>query len=135
MSTFGARTQTSGLPVAMRTLLFVVLGLFVPPRGYAATPVNDDFADATPLSGLTVVTNASNVGATKETGEPMHAGDAGGRSVWWSWRAPFTGSVIMHTGGSSFDTLLAVYTGDSIAALALVAANDQDLTDPLGGDT
>jgi hypothetical protein len=97
--------------------------------------VNDDFANATFLSGSTVITNASNAGATKQPGEPMHAGDAGGKSVWWSWTAPFTGSVVMHTTGSSFDTLLAIYTGDAVSTLTLVAANDQDLTDPLGGDT
>jgi hypothetical protein len=101
----------------------------------AASPSNDQFTNAIPLVGIIVVTNGSNVGATKQPGEPDHAGDAGGKSVWWSWVAPFTGSVVMHTTGSAFDTLLAIYTGTAVPALLLVAANDQDLTDPLGGDT
>jgi len=101
----------------------------------AAAPANDSFANAIPLTGSSVLTNGSNVGATKEPGEPNHAGDAGGRSIWWSWASPFTGSVILRTAGSSFDTLLAVYTGQTISALTLIAANDQDQTDPLGGDT
>ena len=100
-----------------------------------AAPGNDSFADAITVAGTSVVTDGSNAGATKQSGEPLHAGDAGGRSVWWTWTAPFTGSVGIHTTRSSFDTLLAVYTGDAVAALTLVAANDQDLLDPLGGDT
>lgn len=101
----------------------------------AAVPSNDAFANAIPLVGTNVSANASNVGASKQSGEPNHAGDAGGRSVWWSWHAPFTGSVVMQTTGSSFDTLLAVYTGATVSTLTLVAANDQDMLDPLGGDT
>jgi hypothetical protein len=115
--------------------LFFAVMLFPSLNGNAAAPVNDALGNATLLSGSVVITNASNVGATKQPGEPMHAGDAGGKSVWWSWMAPFTGSVIIHTTGSSFDTLLAVYAGDTLATLTLVAANDQDLLDPLGGDT
>jgi len=101
----------------------------------AAAPINDPFANAILLRGATVVANGNNVGATKEPGEPNHAGDAGGKSVWWLWTAPFTGSVVVHTAGSSFDTLLGVYTGSSVSSLTLVAANDQDPLDPLGGDT
>src|SRR5687767_3871309 len=74
----------------------------------AAAPSNDSLANAIVLTGTNVFTNSSNVGASKQPGEPSHAGDAGGRSVWWAWTAPFTGSVIMNTSGSNFDTLLAV---------------------------
>jgi hypothetical protein len=112
-----------------------MLAVCLPAAASAATPPNDSFASATTLVGAPIVTNGSNAGATKQPGEPNHAGDAGGRSVWWSWTAPFTGSVIIRTTGSSFDTLLAVYTGDAVATLTVVAANDQDLLDPLGGDT
>jgi hypothetical protein len=101
------------------------------PLAGAAIPGNDRFADAIVLEGESVATNGVNVGASKEIGEPDHAGNAGGRSAWWSWQAPFSGSVIIHTSGSSFDTLLAVYTGTSFSELTLVAANDQD---PLGID-
>lgn len=101
----------------------------------AAAPANDSFANAILLTGTSVSTNGSNVGASKQAGEPSHAGDAGGRSVWWTWTSPFTGSVVMNTSGSTFDTLLAVYTGASVSTLTLVAANDQDMLDPLGGDT
>jgi hypothetical protein len=62
--------------------------------------------------------------ATKETGEPDHAANSGGKSVWWTWTAPANARVTLDTIGSSFDTLLAVYTGNPVSNLALVATND-----------
>ncbi|MBI5387937.1 MAG: S8 family serine peptidase [Verrucomicrobia bacterium] len=87
-------------------------------------PANDRFASRAALTGTTATTTASNVGATKETGEPAHAGNAGGRSVWWTWTAPADGAVTIGTMGSDFDTLLGVYTGAAVSALSVVAAND-----------
>jgi hypothetical protein len=89
-----------------------------------AGPANDMFASAQVISGATGSTTGSNVGATKETGEPNHAGNAGGASIWYSWTAPMTGPVTISTYGSSFDTLLGVYTGSSVSSLTAVAAND-----------
>jgi hypothetical protein len=83
---------------------------------------NDAFAARLAFAGLNV--NGVNTTATKETGEPNHAGNAGGRSVWWTWTAPFSGSVTFSTEGSGFDTLLAVYTGSGVAALTSVASDD-----------
>jgi len=63
-------------------------------RRKAVGPANDDFADAimlTGLSGQTTGSNISDIEATKEIGEPDHAGNFGGRSVWWTWTAPETG--------------------------------------------
>jgi hypothetical protein len=45
--------------------------------------------------------------------------------VWWTWTAPANGRVTINTVGSVFDTLLAVYTGQSLGALASVASDDQ----------
>ncbi|MBF0117705.1 MAG: right-handed parallel beta-helix repeat-containing protein [Desulfobacterales bacterium] len=68
----------------------------------------------------------SNLDTTKETGEPNHAGNAGGKSVWWKWLAPFTTKVSLDTHGSDFDTLLAVYKGKSLDKLTNIASNDDD---------
>jgi mucin-19 len=87
-------------------------------------PPNDAFANAVALGGTNFSVTGSNVGATKEPGEPNHAGNAGGRSVWWSWTAPVSGTMTLNTVGSSFDTLLAVYTGNSVSALTLVVSDD-----------
>ena len=84
----------------------------------------DDFASSTAISGASGRREASNVDASKEGGEPDHAGNDGGASVWWTWTAPATGPVTFDTLGSDFDTLLAVYTGSSVSRLTEVASND-----------
>jgi hypothetical protein len=87
-------------------------------------PPNDNFASATALTGSTTSANGTNVNATKEAGEPNHGGDAGGKSVWWSWMAPSSGTVVIDTNGSSFDTTLGVYTGTPVNALTPVAGDN-----------
>jgi subtilisin family serine protease len=87
-------------------------------------PVNDHFANATPLEGESGVVAGDNIRATKEHNEPNHAGNEGGHSVWWKWEAPSEGAFSLTTINSTFDTLLAVYTGDGLSDLTLVAAND-----------
>ena len=89
-----------------------------------ASTSNDAFAAAHAIGGISGTVNASTVGMTKETGEPNHAGNAGGHSIWYAWTAPSAGTVTFDTVGSNFDTLLAVYTGTSVSALTQVAAND-----------
>jgi len=65
-----------------------------------------------------------NCEATKEPGEPAIAGNAGGKSVWWLWQSTISGWVTIQTDGSTFDTLLAVYTGSALSNLKLIAASD-----------
>ncbi len=89
-----------------------------------ASPANDAFAAAQVISGNSGTVNGSNVGATKEVNEPNHATNPGGKSVWYQWTAPSTGAWQFETVGSSFDTLLAVYTGTSLDFLTEIAAND-----------
>ena len=87
-------------------------------------PRNDNFASPMMIarpSGVSSITFVGdNVDATKETGEPNHAGNAGGKSVRWNWTAPDNNSVTFTTKGSGFDTLLAVYTGSSVSGLTLL---------------
>lgn len=96
-------------------------------------PPNDNFANAITLSGTNLDVVGSNTNATKEPGEPDHAGNPGGKSVWWTWQAPVSGYVTVSTLGSTsdtyggpLDTLLAVYTGSAVNALTEVASNDDD---------
>ncbi len=93
---------------------------FTPP------PANDNFASATALDSISTggSITGNNMGATAETGEPFHAGFAVGQSVWYKWVAPQDGEVEMDTIGSSFDTLLGVYSGTSVSMLSQMAAND-----------
>jgi len=91
-----------------------------------AGPANDNFEKAILLNGNTFSVGGSNVGATAQIGEPKHAGERGGKSVWWCWTAPANGTLILTTAGSAYDTLLAVYTGAEVAALSVVRSNDDE---------
>jgi hypothetical protein len=92
----------------------------------AAPPANDAFVNRVPITGTIPQTvSGTNIEATKESGEPNHAGYTGGKSVWWTWTAPTTGIYVINTVGSNFDTLLAVYTGTVVNALTLRASDDE----------
>lgn len=93
-----------------------------------AGPANDNFQGAEPIDGQTGRIDGSNVDATFEIGEPISAGDSGVggvglRSVWYSWVAPTTATVVFTTEGSSFDTTLAIYVGE-FGNLEEKASND-----------
>lgn len=104
---------------------FQVVATFIP------RPLNDNFTNATAITGSEATVKGSTVAATREGDEPAHAGETGGKSVWWAWTAAANGSATITTAGSLFDTLLAVYTGSSLADLTVVASNnDRAAGDP-----
>ncbi|MGH2992142.1 MAG: S8 family peptidase [Solirubrobacterales bacterium] len=86
-----------------------------------ASPPNDDFADARDLGdGPSASADGTNVAATKEPGEPVHYGVSGGASVWYRWKAPYSGRY--GVGPCANDKpLLGVYTGSSVGSLTRVA--------------
>jgi hypothetical protein len=94
--------------------------------GAPPPPANDNFSASQTISGCAGTTNGSNVGATRESGEPNHSPDnnGGSRSVWYSWTAPASGAAQITTAGSGFDTVLAVYTGNAVNSLSLIGKND-----------
>jgi len=96
-------------------------------------PDNDNFTSAKIIGGCSGNVNGTNVSATKETGEPNHSPDnnGGSKSVWYAWQVPASGSATITTAGSSFDTVLAVYTGASVGSLTPIVKND----DASGNDT
>ena len=102
----------------------IVLHLTLGPT--EAPPANDRFANRALIAGSQTNVSASNVGASREPAEPLHAHVLGANSVWWTWTAPSSGGLTLTTEGSSFDTVVGVYTGSSISNLAFVAANDDD---------
>jgi hypothetical protein len=88
-------------------------------------PFSDTFGTGSAvIAGTAGVGHGTNTGATKQMGEPNHAGSAGGKSVWVSWRSTNAGFVSFSTRGSGFDTLLAAYTGTNVASLTRVASDD-----------
>lgn len=100
------------------------------------TILNDLFGFATTLTDVSGSVTATNSSATKEFGEPAHGGNEGGHSLWWAYTPPTDGVLLVSTRGSTFDTLLGVYTMNDpldhqIADLVTVAENDDspDVTD------
>jgi len=87
-------------------------------------PFTDNFSNAGTMYGTNFIGSGSNVLATLEPGEPLPDGEPGGHSVWLNWSCPINGIVTINTTGSSFDTLLAVYTGLDVSNLTSVAADD-----------
>jgi hypothetical protein len=94
--------------------------------GPLGIPANDKFANALAvvLSNGAAKVTGYNTNATKETGEPRHADNAGGHSVWWKWTAPSSGAITIDTRGSYSDTTLGIYTGTALASLIKIASND-----------
>jgi len=111
---------------------FNIADVDVPQRALSAigrlqfTAGNDSFSSARLIDRVVFTIGGDNNGATKEAGEPNHAGNAGGASVWFRYDVPpaASGTVEFNTNFSSFDTLLAVYTGNAVSGLTQVAAND-----------
>lgn len=87
-------------------------------------PANDFFTNAAPLtrSGHAVA-YGNNVLATTEPGEPLIAAKRSGHSLWWYWDSPSNGLAAIDTIGSSFDTAIAVFTGDSITNLTPITSD------------
>jgi hypothetical protein len=92
-------------------------------------PANDHFADAMParVGRFQTITDR----ATTEAGEPiMVDGACGsptgmlGRTVWYTFTPTASGTATINTIGSSFDTVLAIYTGAAVDGLLRVACNN-----------
>jgi hypothetical protein len=107
-----------------------------------ATPVpsNDDFADAIPIGEhfseahespfepptddryFVEQTPGYNWGATKQAGEPDHAGDPGGASVWYAFTPAESGEARISLQSSGGPKLLALYSGSSLSELVPVGS-------------
>ena len=113
--------------------------------GAASTPPNDTFGGRTTLVGLDPYTRSNNTDSPSapEGGTPVVAGTAGVHSLWWQWTAPQNANVEIDTsgtgggqyltGGSTYPTLLGVYTGSALGSLTLVKDNATFGTEPLEG--
>ena len=86
---------------------------------------NDNFAYSRAISGSAGSVSASNKDATAERGEPLvKRFPYAVNSIWWSWTAPASGTVRFSSSGTSFDTVMGVYSGSSLAGLATIAEDD-----------
>ncbi|WP_107765962.1 M6 family metalloprotease domain-containing protein [Nocardioides terrigena] len=87
-------------------------------------PLNDYFPDAVPLGGASGTVAGNDEYSTQEGGEPRHTGRQFTGSVWHRWTAPTSGQVSFDTLDQGGDTVLAVYTGTNVSALAPVVSNN-----------
>jgi hypothetical protein len=101
---------------------------------FANVAANDNFANAQllePLFGKLITT--SNVGASREPGEPIMFGNQGGRSLWYKWVAPavsgrsytftFEGKTV---GSNVAGTLVCgIYTGTALNNLTEKMVNNR----------
>lgn len=86
--------------------------------------IADNFADRIVLSGTRGSWSGSTSDATREPNEPAHDGRPGNKSAWWSFTPPFSGTLRLDTAGSNFDTMVGLYTGDSLGSLQYRGSND-----------
>jgi Ca2+-binding RTX toxin-like protein len=99
----------------------VVIALAFSAVAQAAPPPNDGFGHAQRLAGWTGSVAGSNVEATtvrEPTPYDYHS------TVWYQWRAPADAPMRVEIADSSFDSVLAVYTGRWARHLRLVEANN-----------
>jgi subtilisin family serine protease len=87
-------------------------------------PVNDHLKNALVLEGLEGDIEGDSSNATKQFGEPFHAGNAGGRSMWYTYTPEADGQMDIAVRRGRFDTLMAIYTGYKVVDLVAVASND-----------
>jgi len=94
------------------------------PADCTTRPINDNFPSGSVITSNPGSLSGLNFCCTKQVGEPNHAGNPGGHSLWFRFTPQSTAPVHLTTEGSDFDTVLAVYRGTDVSRLTLVANND-----------
>jgi subtilisin family serine protease len=88
-------------------------------------PDDHDGSSTNALLDHAAIVTGNNVDATREDGEQLIFSRGSGKTVWWTFTPASSGVVQISTEGSSFDTMVGIYTGDTVSNLTLVARNDQ----------
>jgi hypothetical protein len=131
--TVGAGTVTSGIDVVLNV---------------APPPANDACTAATAITTFPFTTTLATRLATTANDDPVpscvvSAKPKGAKSVWFRLVSPLAGTVTLSTAGSTYDTVMSVFTG-ACGLLAPVGCNDDDelgndlaaaLTVPVAADT
>jgi hypothetical protein len=121
------RRRHSFLAVAETTYYFQFSGgandfTFYLTEAPFTTAPNDNFVDALELRAGAPAGSGSIGDATAELGEPAHLGAVAAKSLWWKWQAATWANCTVYNGGSlATNPVFAVYTGDSVQSLQLVA--------------
>jgi len=107
-------------------LLSILFGGLVLASQCAAAPSNDNFTNRMSMTGTNVTVTGSNVGATREPGEPYikvsgGTSASGNHTVWWTWTAPTNGRASVTVSGNGFPIAVGVFTGSVVTNLTWVA--------------
>jgi len=105
------------------TTSFLIDDVSVQVIASATPPANDSCASAIPMTAGTSYT-VSTVNATS-TGDPVpDCQGTAGMGVWYTYTPAASGTVTISTCGSTFDTVLAVYTGSCDSLTPLICNDD-----------
>lgn len=97
----------------------------------SARPQNDNFESRSQFSGASGSFSGTNILATAETNEPIHADLAANNSIWFKWTAPASGQVKLQTSGTLLKPRLAVYTGTTLSGLTAKVVSSDALSNPV----
>lgn len=99
-------------------------GIAIAANGFPACYVpNDNFTNAIEIPSLPYAYSEDTACTTFEDGEPQPCGWIGS-TAWFRFTATDTNDIYVDTLDSDYDTVLALYTGDSLGNLVEVACND-----------
>lgn len=88
-------------------------------------PPNDNFDHVQEIFGTFGSIEGTTLGATREAGEPVIPGTAGGPSAWYKWTAPTSGWQRFEITSPYFNAAIGVYTGTALNALTLVTSDKE----------
>lgn len=107
------------IPVQLAARVLLIFAVSAAAALYAASPPNDNFASAQVIVGNSGRIAGSNVDATGEPGEPIHAYGASAHftSVWYRWTPTENGVAIFEGSSPTSGLVLAVYSGSTLSSL------------------
>jgi hypothetical protein len=105
--------------ITLATLTALLAVIFPAAPAMAAPPANDDFADATTVTGVPYSDTVEVTGATLQTGEPVSScreTAAPNGTVWYA-STPTQTTTVKISRTAPFESILTVYTGRSLSSL------------------
>src|SRR5439155_6365531 len=91
--------------------------------GFTAGPPPFDQCSGATIISVPNYTNTAPTAQATSTNDPVPSCGPLGKGVWYQYTPGTDGAIVVDTLGSSFDTVLAVYTG-ACGSLTQVACND-----------
>ncbi len=94
-------------------------------------PANDHFANRILLIGTNLTIDANNAGATLERNEPGVGNWVGGASLWWTWTAPASGTLLITRTNHVKTTFLGIFRGTKFANFESLYGDQTESSPPV----